>query len=110
MPTILVNLCSLTDYNQLFVQRAIDFIGIEKPKDFSLSFKKREKEKKPWAITLSVTTSHSSANYWFYLNGITADSHGGNLECLSHSGGQDIYPALLWVFLNPLKEMLKEIK
>ncbi len=110
MPTKLSNLCSMSNYDDSVVQRATEFIGIEKPENYSISFKQMDGENKPWAIEFSYSMPHGSGSYWLYLNGMTADAHNGILECLSNRGNSDVYKGLLWVFLNPLKEKIEEFR
>lgn len=110
MPTMLSNLCSISNYDDLIVKRATEFIGVEEPTNYSISFKKRDGESRPWAIEFSYSMPHGSGSYWVYLNSMTAENHNGNLECMANSGNQNVYKGLLWIFLNPLKKKIEEFK
>lgn len=105
----LINRISLSGYDEKAIANAIGFIGEPvKPTEHSLEYKTRDGADKPWCIELSYSSPDGgSGRYWFYLDGGTADAHNGNLETLGSSGDFGHYRSLLWIFLNPLKEMLK---
>jgi hypothetical protein len=104
-----INQISLSGYDEKAIAKAIGFIGEPiKPTDYSLEYKTREGSDKSWAIEISYTSPEGgSGRYWFYLDGASADAHNGNLETLSSCGSFDQYRSLLWVFLNPLREMIE---
>lgn len=105
----LINKIYLSGYSPKSIAQAIGFIGDpEKPLKYSLEYKTREGANAPWAIEISYSTQDGGGRYWFYLDGASADAHNGNLETLSSLGGFEQYKGLLWIFLNPLKEMLRK--